>query len=265
VWSFTTACGVPGHFRFISAEWFGRNINEPSLTWSSSGASAYDVHFGTGSNPSVVTTTTSASYSPYADDNRSITGRSWREQLRGSTTGDVWSFTTAVWRPDSGRPDAVNGATGASTSLCELDGANASSYDVYFGTSPNPSSYVTTTAGTTYSTSGLNNNTTYYWKIVARNACGDLTPGPVWSFTTSAPPAHRSPSLDPMEGNPSHRFTLHRPVERSCSGNKIQRGLFDQQRVHVENDCKQRHRLQLYLAGAITEKEQKLSGQSDRP
>ena len=61
-------------------------------------------------------------------------------------------------------------------------GSNASSYDVYFGTSPNPSSYVTTTSGTTHSASGLNNNTAYYWKIVARIACGDLTHGTGMEF-----------------------------------------------------------------------------------
>jgi hypothetical protein len=43
---------------------------------------------------------------------------------------------------------------------------------------------VATTAGTTYNVSGLNNNTTYYWQVVAQNICGDLTAGPVWSFTT---------------------------------------------------------------------------------
>ena len=33
----------------------------------------------------------------------------------------------------------------------------------------------------------LSERTRYYWKIVAKNSCGD-SPGQVWSFTTEAEP-----------------------------------------------------------------------------
>ena len=66
----------------------------------------------------------------------------------------------------------------------ELDSANASSYDVYFGTASNPP-LVTTTTSASYSPSGSSNSTTYYWKIVAKNSCGDSTTESVWSFTTA--------------------------------------------------------------------------------
>jgi len=92
-----------------------------------------------------------------------------------------------VWRLDSGAKPS-NGATGVSTSPgVELDGVECKLYDVYFGTSPSPSSYVTTTTGTTYSVSGLNNNTSYYWKVVARNGCGDLASGPVMELSRQLP------------------------------------------------------------------------------
>ena len=35
-----------------------------------------------------------------------------------------------------------------------------------------------------YPLSGLSTNTPYYWKVVAKNNCGQSTTGPVWSFTT---------------------------------------------------------------------------------
>jgi hypothetical protein len=79
---------------------------------------------------------------------------------------------------------------------------NADSYDVYFGTSnipPNPLfvGNVSTVTGTSYAPSGLNPNTTYYWKIVAKNTCFNSTAGPLWSFTTvpgiPAPPILASP------------------------------------------------------------------------
>jgi C1A family cysteine protease len=84
-------------------------------------------------------------------------------------------------------PSPSNGATGISTSatLSWTACTNATSYDVYLGTSSSPS-LVGNTATTTYGVSGLPSGTTYYWKIVAKNTCGGSTPGSVWSFTTVA-------------------------------------------------------------------------------
>jgi hypothetical protein len=66
--------------------------------------------------------------------------------------------------------------------------SGATSYDVYFGTSSNPP-FVTNTSGTTYSPA-LTDNTTYYWKIVPKNAYGEPTGCAVWEFTTGAAPAN---------------------------------------------------------------------------
>ena len=64
--------------------------------------------------------------------------------------------------------------------------ASASAYDLYFGTSPSPSFYVTTT-GTTYSFApALAPNTTYYWSVVPKNVNGSATGCVTRSFTTSA-------------------------------------------------------------------------------
>jgi hypothetical protein len=159
----------------------------PTLSWTSSNASSYDVYFGTSSPPPFLTTTTSANYSPSGLSNN--TKYYWKivakNSCGGSATGSVWSFTTACVMPGTPSiPTPSNGATGVSTSpTLSWSSSNVSSYDVYFGTSSS-TSYVTTTTSSSYSTSGLNNNTTYYWKIDAKNSCGDLTPGPVWSFTT---------------------------------------------------------------------------------
>jgi hypothetical protein len=43
------------------------------------------------------------------------------------------------------------------------------------------------TTSTSYASSGLSNSTTYYWKIVAKNSCGNSTSGPVWHFSTVQP------------------------------------------------------------------------------
>ena len=57
--------------------------------------------------------------------------------------------------------------------------ANATSYDVYFGTSATPPK-VGTVISASYSP-GLLNPGRYYWKIVAKNNCGQ-TSGPTWYF-----------------------------------------------------------------------------------
>ena len=83
-------------------------------------------------------------------------------------------------------PSPSNGATGVSTSptLSWAATSNTGSYDVYFGTSSNPP-YMGNTTSPSYPRSGLSNNSTYYWKIVAKNNCGSSTSGPVWSFSTT--------------------------------------------------------------------------------
>ncbi|MFT3796230.1 GEVED domain-containing protein [Flavobacterium sp.] len=67
---------------------------------------------------------------------------------------------------------AANGATG---------------YDLYFGTSPSPAYYASTTTALTYNFApALAANTTYYWKIVAKNPNGDAIGCLERSFTTNA-------------------------------------------------------------------------------
>ena len=58
-------------------------------------------------------------------------------------------------------------------------------YDLYFGTSPSPPLKASNLTSTSYSISGLSNNTTYYWKIIAEDENGATAEGPVWHFETS--------------------------------------------------------------------------------
>jgi len=62
--------------------------------------------------------------------------------------------------------------------------SNSDSYTVYFGTSSNPS-YLGDTYNVNYPLTNLASNTTYYWRIVAINSCGNATVGRVWSFKTA--------------------------------------------------------------------------------
>jgi hypothetical protein len=57
------------------------------------------------------------------------------------------------------------------------------SYDVYFGASPDLLVRKTTTTTPSYLLSGLSAQSTYYWKIIAKD-WKSSTDGPVWQFTT---------------------------------------------------------------------------------
>ncbi|MFC2165964.1 IPT/TIG domain-containing protein [Acidobacteriota bacterium] len=84
-------------------------------------------------------------------------------------------------------PNPTNGATGISLNqqLGWNNGGGATSYDIYLGTDSTPDSgeFRGNKSATNYNPGGLNSNTTYYWRIDAKNDCGTTT-GDVWSFTT---------------------------------------------------------------------------------
>jgi phosphatidylserine/phosphatidylglycerophosphate/cardiolipin synthase-like enzyme len=94
----------------------------PTLSWSSSGATTFDVSFGTSTPPPVVKTgQTAASYVP--GTLAASTRYYWKivaHNAVGTTTGPVWSFTTPASTPPGTLPspwtDADIGAVGAAGS-----------------------------------------------------------------------------------------------------------------------------------------------------
>ncbi|HEY2153862.1 MAG TPA: PKD domain-containing protein [Vicinamibacterales bacterium] len=69
----------------------------PTLTWSASGATSYDVQFGATNPPPTATSgVTTAAYSPAVSAGTTYFWRVVARSSSGATTGPVWSFTTAV-------------------------------------------------------------------------------------------------------------------------------------------------------------------------
>lgn len=97
---------------------------------------------------------------------------------------------TPVTAPNCGAlVSPANGATNINPNSMTLTwsaptfGAVVDSYDVYMDTNPNP----TTLVSGSYLFADFNNlqgNTTYYWKVVPKNAAGSATACQVYSFTT---------------------------------------------------------------------------------
>ena len=97
-----------------------------------------------------------------------------------------------------------NGLTNVSLSptLSWISVAGATSYSLYFGTSSNPPLVQNAnTLITSYNTGTLSPNTTYYWRVVARNSVGSNSSS-TYRFTTMAVPPARPTLL-----SPSHRAT----------------------------------------------------------
>jgi uncharacterized repeat protein (TIGR02543 family) len=117
------------------------------------------------------------------------------------TDVDSAVFTLMILEPPSlpVNPSPAHEATDVSVEI-DLDWDDcigATSYDIYFGgTSPPP--YVETTTESHYDPGTLNEGTTYYWKVVAKNNCGE-TPGEEWQFTVCVVPGAFS-NLTPSNG-----------------------------------------------------------------
>ena len=186
-----------------------------NLNWTDGGGTAsYDVYFGTDPTPDngeFIGNQTFANYKPAAL--QYSTTYYWRIDAKnnaGTTTGDVWSFTTAD-EPLAAplkvvNPSPADGNTDIAviTSLSWADGGGAVSYDVYFGTdtTPDEGEFIGNQISLSYSPAPLQYSTTYYWRIDARNAAGTAT-GDIWYFTTTAAPPPlpaRPATLSPATG-----------------------------------------------------------------
>jgi alkaline phosphatase len=174
------------------------------LGWTAgAGAESHDVYFGTSTMPAFVQNQPETTYNPgtlvpnttyyWAIDERDSGG--------GVTPGAVWSFTTAPVPGQASNPNPTDGATdiAAGVDLSWTAGSDATSHDVYFGTS-DPPAFVQNQTGTTYDPGTLVNETTYYWRIDEVGPGGITTGTTVWSFTTESVPDAVADSDIPVKG-----------------------------------------------------------------
>ena len=131
------------------------------------------------------------------------TGGTYYLRAQNNTTG-CWSAgsgsvaitITPSLSAVAGTPAPTNAATGicyaGGSTLTDLTWnavAGATSYDVYFGAGSLPGTAIANVATNSYTLGTLNANTTYYWQVVPRNACGATSGTPAtWTFTTSNAP-----------------------------------------------------------------------------
>jgi hypothetical protein len=97
-------------------------------------------------------------------------------------------WLTATWIPPLPSPATIihpsDGATNVDPNddLSWTAGSDATSHDVYFGTS-NPPPFIGRQTATTYDPNTMDENTGYFWRIDEVNLWGTTT-GEIWRFTT---------------------------------------------------------------------------------
>jgi hypothetical protein len=141
-----------------------------------------------------VTTTTAVVVGPLAHT-RTYYWQIIAEDSHGARTpGPVWNFsTTDVPNAPPGAPRSPQPTSGAigvdpGASLTWQSGGDpegdAVVYDVYFGPF-NPPPLAGSTAFTSFDPpDGIDYDTTYFWRVEARDARGGRTSGPLWRFST---------------------------------------------------------------------------------
>lgn len=170
------------------------------LTWqASTGATGYDVYFGTTNPPTTIVSTnqTSTSYSYSA--NAYNTTYYWKVVAKNGSftreaTGSPWNFRT-IALPLPGSFNLTLPADSAinqprSGSLSWSSSSQAAGYDVYLDTLNNPSTIVSANqTATSFEYINLTSGRTYYWKVIAKNATGTTVgTGSPRSFTIANVP-----------------------------------------------------------------------------
>lgn len=174
----------------------------------------YDIYLGTSIPPQLeASDQPSTSYTPSTlGYNTTYYWKVIARDNQGDTAeGPIWSFTTTAkenqppYTPSNPMPPdgAIDQDVDIDLSWTggDPDPEDIVTYDVYFGTTPSPTLIAPDQSITTYDPGTLNNNTTYYWKIVAKDNYGAQTEGPVWSFATIA--AENHPPYTPSDPIPA--------------------------------------------------------------
>ena len=98
------------------------------------------------------------------------------------------SSNTAPNQPSNPNPSNDTQGIGINPILsweCSDPDGDDITYDIYFGTSSNPPLIESDLTTNTYILGTLESDTTYYWKIVAKDGHGREKEGPIWRFTTN--------------------------------------------------------------------------------
>jgi hypothetical protein len=97
----------------------------------------------------------------------------------------VEQFAPAATKPTNENPTNGSILVGLDDNLAWTPGTNNTKYDVFFDVTPTLTTPVSSNqVGTSFDPGTLLPNTTYYWRVDAKNVLDDAVTGDLWSFTT---------------------------------------------------------------------------------
>ncbi|MCA0447285.1 MAG: hypothetical protein LCH54_13760 [Bacteroidetes bacterium] len=211
---YSPANGSTGKSTTIVLSWTGNDPDGDVLT--------YNVYFGT--SPATIQIVSSGKKEDYLEIRNLAHNTTYywkiiaKDNKGASTESLVWSFKTgdlpnlAPSAPSNPNPASnltiLQPTVLAISWSCDDPNGDPLTYDVYFGTSPSPDLFFIVSVNQTeksYTPSGLTTNTTYYWKIVAKDDKGASTIGQLWQFITVPPP--NNPPLAPFNPSPASNLS----------------------------------------------------------
>ena len=168
----------------------GVSYSVPAITNATSYTWAYS---GTGATITGTSTSVTIAFSASATSgNLTVMGTN---SCGNGTVSAAYAITVIPTVVAATTPSPATAATGvcyagggAVSSVSWSAAAGATSYDVYFGAGSLPGTITSTVTTTSYSTGTLLAGTTYYWKVVPINSCGNYGSPVTWTFTTTSGP-----------------------------------------------------------------------------
>ncbi|MBN2018660.1 MAG: right-handed parallel beta-helix repeat-containing protein [Sedimentisphaerales bacterium] len=161
------------------------------LSWTAgSGATSHDVYFGTATSPPFVANQAGTTFD--TGTMASLTTYYWRIDERnesGVTTGTVWYFTTQDTQAPLPNPMEwaiePNAISSSAITMTAATASDVSGVEYYFANLTDPNHDSGWQDGTAYTDTGLTNDTTYFYQVIARDKSGNQNETG-WSDTASA-------------------------------------------------------------------------------
>jgi len=182
----TPALSVPGAPSGLSAVPSNGSV---SLSWTApnngGSATGYTIKYATTPGGEATSSSSVSTASTSATVNSLVNGTTYYFQVLATNTKGSSALSNEVSATPAGIPNAVStlvgtpGANGSGKATLTWtapasNGSALTGYAVYYGTTPSPTTLLSSPASTTtsLSISGLTSGTTYYFDIVAKNAIG---------------------------------------------------------------------------------------------
>ncbi|MFV3408685.1 fibronectin type III domain-containing protein [Bdellovibrio bacteriovorus] len=180
---------APGAFNLATIQRFDHQL---LVSWSTSkGASSYELKYGTAAG--TYTNSIKATKSPVVIESGLVPGTTYYFRVTASNDIGTVDSTSEKSYPYMGAPAEFALLTvlpgNSQVALTWEASPEASSYTVMYGTSAGS---ITTSAGNSLTTaknvSALDNGTTYYFSVIAKNSVGNVTSTNTLSATPTPPP-----------------------------------------------------------------------------